>query len=142
MLLNIFRSRITKQKRTRPPHQFGLLLFCSTFRMTSVGTQYVVGTDEGDHDTVIEIRSAPDGGWGWMCVFGCALMHFLVIGYNRSYGLVYMRLRDRFDSSAALTAWIGGFSIAMRMGCSERTYALIWFIIIIIAIFNKIATQK
>ena len=101
--------------------------------MTSVGTQYVVDTDEGpgDHDRVVETGSPPDGGWGWMCVFGCALMHFLVVGYNRSYGLIYMRLRSRFDSSAALTAWIGGANIAVRMGCSERIHTLIVLIIII-----------
>ena len=97
--------------------------------MTSVGSNYVVDTDEGtgDHDTAVETRSPPDGGWGWMCVFGCALMHFLVVGYNRSYGLIYMRLRSRFDSSAALTAWIGGANIAVRMGCSERIYTFVYY---------------
>ena len=95
--------------------------YCTTLRMRSSGTKHIADTDEDTvgPDTVVETRSPPDGGWGWMCVFGCALMHFLVVGYARSYGLVYMRLRSRFDSSAALTAWIGGANIAMRLVFSK-----------------------
>ena len=29
----------------------------------------------------------PDGGWGWWVVFGCCLMHFILGGYSRSYGV-------------------------------------------------------
>ena len=36
----------------------------------------------------MESGSAPDGGWGWMVVLGCTLMHFLVGGCNRSYGVL------------------------------------------------------
>ncbi|KAI0242901.1 Monocarboxylate transporter 12 [Lamellibrachia satsuma] len=69
-------------------------------------------------------RPAPDGGWGWVCVFGCTLMHFLIGGYGRSYGLIYLQLRSHFNSSAALTAWVGGACIAIRMGCSPMSNAL------------------
>ncbi|KAI0238358.1 Monocarboxylate transporter 12 [Lamellibrachia satsuma] len=69
-------------------------------------------------------RRAPDGGWGWMCVFGCTFMHFLIGGYGRSYGLIYLQLRSHFNSSAALTAWVGGACIAIRMGCSPMSNAL------------------
>ncbi|KAI0238357.1 Monocarboxylate transporter 12 [Lamellibrachia satsuma] len=69
-------------------------------------------------------RRAPDGGWGWMCVFGCTFMHFLIGGYGRSYGLIYLQLRSHFNSSAALTAWVGGACIAIMMCCSPMSNAL------------------
>ena len=64
-------------------------------------------------------KRALDGGWGWMCVFGCTLINFLSGGYGRSYGLIYLQLRKHFNSSAALTAWVGGGSVALSMGCSK-----------------------
>ena len=54
-----------------------------------------------------------------MCVIGSALMHSLIDGYGRSYGLIYVQLQSRFDSSAALTAVVGSACIAVRMCCSE-----------------------
>ena len=75
--------------------------------------------DGGIVESTLAPSPAPDGGWGWMCVLGCALMHFVVVGYHRSYGLIYLQLQYHFDSSAALTASVGGASIALRMCCSE-----------------------
>ena len=65
-----------------------------------------------DHDTV----ALPDGGWGWMCVFGCGLGHFLLAGLARSFGVIYVILQERFASSAAATAWIGALYNVVRFG--------------------------
>ena len=61
----------------------------------------------------------PDGGWGWMCVFGCTLMHFCLGGFGRSYGVIYVEVQEVFGASATIGAWIGGLSTALRMGGSE-----------------------
>ena len=66
-----------------------------------------------------KMGGAPDGGWGWMCVLGCALMHFLLGGYGRSYGLIYVQMLERFHCSAAMGSTIGGVFTAVRMGCGE-----------------------
>ena len=47
-----------------------------------------------------------DGGWGWLVVFGAGLMHFLLVGTARSLGVIYVVLRDRFNSSATETAMV------------------------------------
>ena len=60
-----------------------------------------------------------DGGWGWMVVLGCTLMHLLVAGLSRSYGVVFVQLQQRFNSSASVTAGIGGACSAIRMGFSK-----------------------
>ena len=64
-------------------------------------------------------KRALDGGWGWMCVFGCTLVHFLIGFYTRSYGVIYLQLRKHFNSSAALTAWVGGGSVALCLCFSK-----------------------
>ena len=69
-------------------------------------------------------RVAPDGGWGWMVVTGSFIMHLLLGGLNRSYGVVYIHLRERFHSGSALTAWVGSASLAVRWFCSECQYYL------------------
>ena len=62
---------------------------------------------------------APDGGWGWMVVLGCTGMHLFLAGLNKSYGVVYIELRRKFGSSAAITAWVGGLAAAIRFAASE-----------------------
>ncbi|ELU09216.1 hypothetical protein CAPTEDRAFT_53491, partial [Capitella teleta] len=56
----------------------------------------------------------PDGGWGWVCVFGCFFMHFIQGGLMRSQGVMYTRFREHFHSNAAMTAWVGGMAIAVQ----------------------------
>ena len=72
---------------------------------------------EVDVKTEDEIE-CPDGGWGWACVIGCCIVHVLIGGYGRSYGLIYTQLIQRYHSSAALTAWVNGSCSAIRMGFS------------------------
>ena len=91
-------------------------------KMKSADTRSCGKLDDEERGSVApapDDRRPLDGGWGWVCVLGCTFMHFLIGGYGRSYGLIYLELRSHFDSSAALTAWVGGACVAVRMGCSE-----------------------
>lgn len=125
-------SRATAPLTVRSQHKNSAFApICSnlaSFRMTSIAIKSNEDPDKNSDtsDTLFDQRSAPDGGWGWMCVLGCTLMHFLVVGYNRSYGIIYMQLRSRFHSSAALTAWVGGTCIAIRLGLSEWILPCTW----------------
>ncbi|XP_064652161.1 monocarboxylate transporter 9-like [Lineus longissimus] len=76
--------------------------------------------------------SAPDGGWGWMVVLGCALVHVLITGLATSYGLIYQYLIERFGGSAALTASIHGVSSALRFGLGPVASTAV----------NRISTRK
>lgn len=60
-----------------------------------------------------------DGGWGWMCVMGGFVLHIFIMGLTESFAILYMGLRERFDSSSLLAAWVGGTNTAIRMMCSE-----------------------
>ena len=75
--------------------------------------------NEKSSDQISDVKNeCPNGGWGWVCVFGCSLIHMLIGGYGKSYGLIYTRLIEKYHSSAALTAWVNGSSSAVRMGLS------------------------
>ncbi len=83
---------------------------------TSGTLPVLLGTGEGEEDSrkAPEKPAVPDGGWGWLVVLGCALMHLTVGGYTRSFGVIFIKLQEKFDSSAALTAWVGGLCTAFR----------------------------
>ncbi|ELT99982.1 hypothetical protein CAPTEDRAFT_136933 [Capitella teleta] len=51
-------------------------------------------------------NKVPDGGWGWVIVFGATMTHFLLVGIARCLGVIYLCLRERYQSSAANTAWV------------------------------------
>jgi hypothetical protein len=46
-----------------------------------------------------------DGGWGWVVTFAYFLIAFFVGSANTTFAIVYVILVERFDSSAAHTAW-------------------------------------
>ncbi|XP_048736247.2 monocarboxylate transporter 14-like [Ostrea edulis] len=73
--------------------------------------------DEGLPTIVIEETRnvAPDGGWGWCIVFGSFLCHFIIGGLERSSGLLYLYFQDRFQKSAAATAWATAIPSAVRL---------------------------
>ena len=57
---------------------------------------------------------AVDGGWGWMVVLGSCLCHFFLIGINRSMGIVYVMLQERFEASATDTALAAAIFVSVR----------------------------
>ena len=54
----------------------------------------------------LRAERAPDGGWGWMVVLGATITHFLLVGTARCLGVIYVALRERYQSSSADTAWV------------------------------------
>ncbi|XP_060083013.1 monocarboxylate transporter 12-like [Ylistrum balloti] len=50
--------------------------------------------------------SPPNGGWGWIIVFGSLIAHIIIFGIEKSSGIFYLKFEARFNKSAAVTAWI------------------------------------
>ncbi|XP_021205733.2 monocarboxylate transporter 12 [Bombyx mandarina] len=49
----------------------------------------------------------PDGGYGWVVVFGAFMVQFWVAGLFKSYGVLYVEIMETFpDSSASVASWI------------------------------------
>ncbi|XP_035694193.1 monocarboxylate transporter 13-like [Branchiostoma floridae] len=66
----------------------------------------------------------PDGGWGWMVVFGTFLVHVMAIGSYRSLGVFYVEFREVFHESAGNTSFISSVFIATILMCSPIASAL------------------
>ncbi|XP_045783496.1 monocarboxylate transporter 12 [Maniola jurtina] len=59
------------------------------------------------HDSSTDVSSPPDGGYGWVVVFGAFMVQFWVAGLFKSYGVLYVEIMETFpDSSESVASWI------------------------------------
>ena len=56
-----------------------------------------------------------DGQWGWMIVLGASLGHFFLVGLARTMGVFFVYWVDRFEGTAAATAWVQSLFNTVRM---------------------------
>ena len=57
----------------------------------------------------------PDGGWGWLVVVGCMVGHVLIVGSSRAFGIFYVALIEKFESSSSAAAWVPSLFNSLRM---------------------------
>ncbi|CAH0602449.1 unnamed protein product [Chrysodeixis includens] len=58
-------------------------------------------------DSSAESTAPPDGGYGWVVVFGAFMVQFWVAGLFKSYGVLYVEIMETFpESSASIASWI------------------------------------
>ncbi|XP_072946835.1 monocarboxylate transporter 12 [Epargyreus clarus] len=54
-----------------------------------------------------DLSNPPDGGYGWVVVFGAFMVQFWVAGLFKSYGVLYVEIMETFpDSSESVASWI------------------------------------
>jgi hypothetical protein len=63
----------------------------------------------------MEDKLPPNGGYGWVVVAGSFAVHFVTLGLQYSFGVLYTALLDEFQQSRGDTAWIGSLSIAFML---------------------------
>ena len=42
-----------------------------------------------------------EGGWGWACVIGCALMNFISAGMGKSFGVIMVTIINKFHCTSS-----------------------------------------
>lgn len=78
----------------------------------------------------------PDGGWGWLVLFGSTLVNVLVPGTVKSFGVLFVVFLENFEASTAAAMWIpalcyflysslGPVSSILSVKYSYRTVTLI-----------------
>lgn len=68
------------------------------------------------------ILEPPDGGYGWVVVFGAFFVQFWVAGLVKSYGVLYVEVMETFtDSPASVASWIPAIlsCLCLALGKSE-----------------------
>lgn len=62
------------------------------------------------------LPTPPDGGWGWMVVFGSFLIHVIADGVAYSFGIFYVEFLEYFKAGRGPTGWIGSLMVGITWG--------------------------
>ena len=65
------------------------------------------------------LATAPDGGWGWVVVFGSFMIHVIADGVAYSFGVLYIEFLDYFKESRSVTGWVGSLMVGITWGSGE-----------------------
>lgn len=60
----------------------------------------------GGHSRKQHYPPCPDGGWGWVIVFGSFMIHVIADGVSYSFGLIYYEIDKHFVESKAVTSMV------------------------------------
>uniref|UniRef100_A0A1Q3FJN0 Putative monocarboxylate transporter n=2 Tax=Culex tarsalis TaxID=7177 RepID=A0A1Q3FJN0_CULTA len=72
-----------------------------------------------------EEEGPPDGGYGWVIVFGAFSVQFWVAGLVKSYGVLFVEIMENFpDSSATTASWIPAILSALCLALAPVSSAL------------------
>lgn len=69
-----------------------------------------------DEDEDSELSPPPDGGWGWVVVFGSFMIHIVTDGVTYSFGIFYDEFLDYFKEGKGLTSWILSILVGVTLG--------------------------
>merc|ERR550534_843457 len=72
-------------------------------------------TDRPSSSSCAKTSAAPDGGWGWMCVLGCSIIHAILGGIGKSFGLIHVALTESLNESDFAVSWIHASCVCCRM---------------------------
>lgn len=65
----------------------------------------------------------PDGGYGWVVVFGAFFVQFWVAGLVKSYGVLFVEVMETYkDSSASVASWIPAILSALCLALGMFFY--------------------
>lgn len=77
-----------------------MLLFLMT---DAKGIKKRVMKDDNEEETELV---PPDGGWGWLILFGSMLVNILVPGTVKSFGVLFVDFLEVYEATPAEAAWI------------------------------------
>ncbi|KAH8904855.1 MFS general substrate transporter [Coniochaeta sp. PMI_546] len=71
-------------------------------------------TDAADPNTTAahETTTVPDGGYGWIAVFGCAIITWWFVGTTYSWGVIQAALVEEGVSEASTLSFVGSLTVA------------------------------
>lgn len=70
-------------------------------------------------DGEMVVPEAPDGGWGWMVVFGSFMIHVIADGIAYSFGVYVEDFKGYFDCSSADVGMLGSLILGVTWGTGE-----------------------
>ena len=65
------------------------------------------------------LPTPPDGGWGWVVVFGSFMIHVIADGVAYSFGVFLPTFIEYFDSGRSEAGWLGSLMIGVTWGSGK-----------------------
>lgn len=65
-----------------------------------------------DPSTTVYETTIPDGGYGWIAVFGCAVITWWFVGTSYSWGVIQAALVEEGVSEASTLSFVGSLTVA------------------------------
>jgi hypothetical protein len=72
--------------------------------------------DAADSTEPSQLPQAPDGGWGWVVVFGSFMVHVIADGMAYSFGIYVEDFVDYFECSRSEVGTLGSLMIGVTWG--------------------------
>ncbi|CAH1794226.1 unnamed protein product [Owenia fusiformis] len=70
---------------------------------------------DSSSSSAFSIPTPPDGGWGWIVVFGSFICHLIADGIGFSFGVIYANLLEQFGESKAKTSWVASLFLSVPL---------------------------
>lgn len=64
---------------------------------------------------LLEKSRAPDGGWGWIIVLECFIVHMIVDGITYTFGIILAEMVRSFGSERSETSWVGSVQTCLML---------------------------
>ncbi|XP_076090016.1 monocarboxylate transporter 12-like [Mytilus galloprovincialis] len=71
--------------------------------------------DDDDDEDSVKQRHENHGKRKWFCVIGCAIAHFVLGGFERSNGVLYIHIQNKFGNGASDIAWVLSLSVTLKL---------------------------
>ena len=62
-----------------------------------------------------EKHAAPDGGWGWVIVLECFMVHMVVDGITYTFGIILAEMVRSFQTGRSETSWVGSVQTVLML---------------------------
>lgn len=78
------------------------------------------------HSDAGPVAGPPDGGWGWVVVFGAFISIGFAYAFPKGIAIFYKEIQDFFDTSYSEIAWVSSIMLATTYGAGEYACLSCW----------------
>lgn len=71
------------------------------------------------HSPAMSPSGPPDGGWGWVVVFGAFISIGFAYAFPKGLAIFFKEIQDFFGTSYSEIAWVSSIMLATTYGAGE-----------------------
>lgn len=82
------------------------------------------------------LNKPPDGGWGWVVVFGSFMIHVIADGVAYSFGIYVESFLVHFEASRSEVGFLGSLMLGVTWGTGESWLSVNFYNLINFVLFS------